>query len=58
MLHAASLTNEGPLYYVGQGFTSARMTRRERLNIEESGSAGPESPMRAPARASDVQRPR
>ncbi|MGV8894711.1 MAG: glycosyltransferase [Burkholderiaceae bacterium] len=35
ILHMASLSNEGPLYYVGQEFTSARMTRREKLNIEE-----------------------
>lgn len=35
ILHMASLTNEGPLYHVGQEFTSARMTRREKLNIEE-----------------------
>jgi hypothetical protein len=32
----ASLSNEGPLYHVGQEFTSARMTRREKLNIEEA----------------------
>lgn len=36
ILHMASLSNEGPLYHVGQEFTSARMTRREKLNIEES----------------------
>lgn len=35
ILHMASLTNEGPLYCVGQEFTSARMIRREKLNIEE-----------------------
>lgn len=35
MLHMASLSNEGPRYHVGQEFTSARMTRREKLNIEE-----------------------
>lgn len=35
ILHMASLSNEGPLYHVGQEFTSARMTRREKLNIEE-----------------------
>jgi hypothetical protein len=39
ILHMASLTNEGPLYHVGQEFTSARMTRREKLNIEEVASA-------------------
>lgn len=36
ILHMASLTNEGPLYHVAQEFTSAVMTRREKLNIEES----------------------
>lgn len=35
ILNMASLQNEGPLYHVGQEFTSARMTRREKLNIEE-----------------------
>lgn len=34
ILHMASLSNEGPLYHVGQEYTSARMTRKERLNIE------------------------
>lgn len=34
ILNMASLSNEGPLYHVGQEFTSARMTRREKLNIE------------------------
>ena len=32
ILHIESLSNEGPLYHVGQEFTSARMTRREKLN--------------------------
>lgn len=36
ILNMATLSNEGPRYHVGQEFTSARMTRRERLNIEES----------------------
>lgn len=36
ILNMVSLSNEGPLYHVGQEFTSARMTRRERLNIEEA----------------------
>jgi len=36
ILHMASLSNEGPLYHVGQEFTSARITRREKLNIEEA----------------------
>jgi glycosyltransferase involved in cell wall biosynthesis len=45
ILNTASLSNEGPLYHVGQEFTSARMTRLEKLNIEEvvSGSADPSS---------------
>ena len=34
ILNMASLQNEGPIYHVGQEFTSARMTRREKLNIE------------------------
>jgi hypothetical protein len=38
MLHMTSLSNQGPLYHVGQEFSSARMTRRERLNIEEAES--------------------
>lgn len=36
ILNMVSLQNEGPLYHVGQEFTSACMTRREKLNIEES----------------------
>lgn len=39
ILHMASLSNEGPFYHVGQEFTSARMTRREKLNIEEVATA-------------------
>lgn len=35
ILHMASLSNDGPLYHVGQEFTSSRITRREKLNIEE-----------------------
>ncbi len=35
ILNMASLSNEGPLYHVGQEFTSARITRFEKLNIEE-----------------------
>lgn len=35
ILNMASLSNEGPQYHVGQEFTSARMTRHEKLNIEE-----------------------
>lgn len=36
ILNMASLSNEGPLYHVGQEFTSARMTRREKLNVEDT----------------------
>lgn len=35
ILQMASLSNEGPLYHVGQEFTSAKLTRHEKLNIEE-----------------------
>ncbi|HEY9278915.1 MAG TPA: glycosyltransferase [Eoetvoesiella sp.] len=41
ILHMASVSNEGPLYHVGQEFTSERMTRREKLNIEEVASGSP-----------------
>jgi hypothetical protein len=44
-----SLSNEGPLYHVGQEFTSARMTRREKLNIEEAVA----HPMRTPGTSSE-----
>lgn len=36
ILQLASLSNEGPAYHVSQEFTSARMTRREKLNVEEA----------------------
>ncbi len=39
ILHMAQLTNEGPSYHVAQEFTSAIMTRRTKLNIEEAPSA-------------------
>jgi len=35
ILNMASLSNEGPPYHIGQEFTSARMTQREKLNIED-----------------------
>lgn len=44
ILHMTSLTNEGPLYHVGQEFTSARMTRREKLNIEDVSSPAIHAP--------------
>ena len=45
VLQMTSLSNEGPLYYVGQEFTSTHMTRRAKLNVEEvtSQSATPAS---------------
>ena len=46
IVNMVSLSNEGPLYHVGQEFTSARMTRREKLNIEEAVSQNP-APRRA-----------
>ena len=48
ILHMTRLNNEGPLYHVAQEFTSVRMTRREKLNVEDvpasagSGSRRPE----------------
>ena len=38
ILHMASLSNEGPIYHVTQEFTSARMLRKEKLNIEDASS--------------------
>lgn len=38
ILHMASLSTEGPPYHVAQEFTSARLTRREKLNIEDVSS--------------------
>jgi len=37
ILNMASLTNEGPRYHIAREFTSARMLRREKLNIREDG---------------------
>lgn len=36
ILNMVSLANEGPQYYIGQEFTSARMTRYNKLNVEEA----------------------
>lgn len=36
ILNMATLSSEGPPFYVSQEFTSVRMTRREKLNIEET----------------------
>lgn len=35
ILHMTSLNHEGPAYHIGQELTSARMTRKEKLNIED-----------------------
>lgn len=35
ILNMASLSNEGPPYHVGQEFNSAKITRKEKLNIED-----------------------
>lgn len=48
ILHMGSTFNREPLYHVGQEFTSARMTRREKLNIEE---ATPSRPLAAQQRS-------
>lgn len=42
ILNMATLSNEGPRYHVAQEFTSARLTRRERLNVEEPRNAAVE----------------
>jgi glycosyltransferase involved in cell wall biosynthesis len=39
VLQMARLSNEGPLYHVGQEFMSAHITRHEKLNIEEASLA-------------------
>jgi len=36
ILHMGVLSKEGPRHHISQEFTSARMTTREKLNIEES----------------------
>jgi hypothetical protein len=35
ILHMARLSSEGPLYHIGQEFTSAHITRRAKLNVED-----------------------
>lgn len=52
ILHMANLSNEGPIYHVAQEFTSAVMTRKNKLNIETVGhghGAGP-----GPVPAADI----
>ena len=51
ILHMASLSNEGPAYYIGQEFTSARMTRREKLNVEMVSPSQPAAAGTYPERA-------
>jgi len=41
ILHMASLSNESPLYHIGREFTSARLTRKEKLNIEQAVNKSP-----------------
>jgi hypothetical protein len=42
ILHMATLSNEGPSFHVAQEFTSARLERLERVNVERTASlAGP-----------------
>ncbi|HMN80423.1 MAG TPA: glycosyltransferase [Burkholderiaceae bacterium] len=41
IVQMASLSNEGPLYHVGQEFTSAVMKHREKLNIEDTRASSP-----------------
>jgi hypothetical protein len=36
ILNMGSFSGDGPLYYIGQEFTSCRMTRLEKLNVEDA----------------------
>ncbi|CUJ00736.1 glycosyltransferase [Achromobacter xylosoxidans] len=51
ILNMVSLSNEGPIYHVGQEFTSARMTRHEKLNVEEVMSKPADPPGLSPRHA-------
>jgi glycosyltransferase involved in cell wall biosynthesis len=51
ILNMASLSNEGPMYHVGQEFTSARITRREKLNVEEASSSARDNQFKADGEA-------
>lgn len=44
ILHMASLSNEGPLYHIGQEFKSECITRLDRLNIESVSSSSMSDP--------------
>lgn len=50
ILNMVSLSNEGPLYHVAQEFTSARITRHEKLNIEEIAQKATHQPGTFPRR--------
>ena len=52
ILQMSRLSNEGPPYHVGQEMTSARVTRKERLNVEVSAAAQPSA---KPAAQSSTQ---
>lgn len=47
ILQMASLSNEGPIYNVAQEFTSAVITRREKLNVEIAHGSEQASPIKA-----------
>lgn len=51
ILNVVSIQNEGPLYHVGQEFSSSRITRCEKLNIEEVLANTSSKPMAYPKRA-------
>jgi hypothetical protein len=50
LLNMASCSSEGPRYHVAQEFTSARVSRREKLNVEERQSHVPTQMPRRMAR--------
>lgn len=43
ILQMAKLSNEGPLYHVAQEFTSVRLSRQRKLNVEEAASGAPDA---------------
>jgi glycosyltransferase involved in cell wall biosynthesis len=46
IIHMARLSNEGPPYHVAQEFTSSRMTRHMKLNLEVPAEPEPSAPGR------------
>jgi len=44
LVQMVRLSTDGPPYHVAQEFTSARLTRREKLNLEETAAREPRSP--------------